>query len=85
MRGKNGLLADHSVFASLLDPALWNAGLLALALSAPNSQQTLPRGADDGSFSLPKGRLGMAAGLAMGVALAMIVAQRPNEFLYFRF
>ena len=85
MLGANGLLEDHSVFASLLGPALWTAGLLALTLFASNSQQMLPRGADDGSFPLPKARWAMAAGVAMGIAMAMVVAQRPSEFLYFRF
>jgi alginate O-acetyltransferase complex protein AlgI len=85
MVGGNGLLTEHSGFASPLVPLLWNVVLLTLARCAPNSQEMLPRGTDDGLVSLPKTRWAVAAGVAMGVALAMVVAQRPSEFLYFRF
>jgi hypothetical protein len=87
MFGSNGLIADHGVLAGSLPAAIvWNAGLLALALCAPNTQQMLPRAADDGfTPTLPRARWAIAAGVAMGIAMAMVVAQRPSEFLYFRF
>jgi D-alanyl-lipoteichoic acid acyltransferase DltB (MBOAT superfamily) len=89
MAGVSGLFtAESAPPGRLSTPVLWITALLAVALFAPNTQQLLsqpadPRGAP--SRWQPTLRWALAAGLLLGVAVSLVVAHRPTEFLYFRF
>ena len=67
------------------------AGLLALALLAPNTQQLLSYPGDVGARLKqplqwrPRAGWALAVGLLFGAALSFVIAQRPTEFLYFKF
>jgi hypothetical protein len=71
--------------------AICIAGLFAVALFAPNTQQLLsyPRvivpGLRQPSRFIPSLRWALAAGVVFGIAVSFIITQRPTEFLYFRF
>jgi alginate O-acetyltransferase complex protein AlgI len=92
MFGFNGLVPAESVLAAQFTTAtLCVAGLLALALFAPNTQQLLsyprviiPAFRQPIRF-IPSLRWAMAAGIVFGLAVSFIITQRPTEFLYFRF
>jgi D-alanyl-lipoteichoic acid acyltransferase DltB (MBOAT superfamily) len=91
MIGVNGFLAPEGAAAGQFAVALgWIGALLALALIGPNTQQLM-------SYSgvavvdtekpgwRPSLRWGAVAGILFGASVLSIVAQRPTEFLYFRF
>jgi alginate O-acetyltransferase complex protein AlgI len=92
MFGLHGLVPAESVIAAQVTTAIaCIAGLLAVALFAPNTQQLLsyPR-VIIAAFRqpirfIPSPRWAMAAGIAFGIAVSFIITQRPTEFLYFRF
>jgi len=92
MFGLHGLAQAGSVLAGQITTAVvCIAGLLAVALFAPNSQQLLsyPR-TIIAAFRqpirfVPSPRWAIAAGIVFGVAVSFIITQRPTEFLYFRF
>jgi hypothetical protein len=92
MFGFHGLVLAESVIAAQVTTAIaCIAGLLAVALFAPNTQQLLsyPR-VIIAAFRqpirfIPSPRWAMAAGIAFGIAVSFIITQRPTEFLYFRF
>ncbi len=92
MLGLHGLAPTEAVPAPQLGTALASIALLfAVALFAPNTQQLLsyPRvivGAFRQSFRLaPTPFWAMAVGIVFGISVALVITQRPTEFLYFRF
>jgi alginate O-acetyltransferase complex protein AlgI len=92
MFGFHGLVLAESVLAAQLTTAtMCIAGLFAVALFAPNTQQLLsyPRvivaALRQPTRFVPSLRWAMAAGIVFGIAVSLIVSQRPTEFLYFRF
>jgi alginate O-acetyltransferase complex protein AlgI len=90
--GFHGLAPGETMTATqLATAAICIAGLLAVALFAPNTQQLLsypcvivPALRQPTRF-VPSLRWAMAAGVAFGIAVSFIISQRPTEFLYFRF
>ena len=91
MIGVNGFLAPESVVAGQFAAALgWIGALLALALIGPNTQQLMSYSgvavvATEKPGWRPSLRWGAVAGILFGASVLSIVAQRPTEFLYFRF
>jgi len=89
--GMNGLLPAQSVVAGqLAGAASWIAGLLALALFAPNTQQLMSYSGETFDrlkepIRWPGWKWAVAAGLLFGASVVLIIAERPTEFLYFRF
>jgi alginate O-acetyltransferase complex protein AlgI len=92
MAGINGFIPAQSVVAGPIAGAMsLLAGLLALALVAPNTQQLLSYPGDVGARLeqplqwRPRPGWALAVGLLFGAALSFVIAQRPTEFLYFKF
>jgi alginate O-acetyltransferase complex protein AlgI len=90
--GLHGLAPGETMTATqLATAAICISGLLAVALFAPNTQQLLsyPRvivaALRQPTRFVPSLRWAMAAGVAFGIAVSLIITQRPTEFLYFRF
>ena len=91
MFGFHGLVPESVIAAQVTTAIACIAGLLAVALFAPNTQQLLsyPR-VIIAAFRqpirfFPSPTWAMAAGIAFGIAVSFIITQRPTEFLYFRF
>ena len=91
MIGINGFLVAPGVLAGQFTAALcWIGVLLALALIGPNTQQLMSYSGvavvDTGKPGWrPNLKWAAAAGILFGASVISIVAQRPTEFLYFRF
>src|SRR5262249_28709195 len=84
MLGLHGCLPVESAVGAQLGPAVLSiAGLFAVALFAPNTQQLLsyPRviipGLRQQIRFVPSPRWAVAAGLAFGIAVSLIITQRP--------
>jgi alginate O-acetyltransferase complex protein AlgI len=90
--GIHGLAPGDTMTATqLATAAICISGLLAVALFASNTQEllTYPRvivaALRQPTRFVPSLKWAMAAGVAFGIAVSFIIAQRPTEFLYFRF
>jgi alginate O-acetyltransferase complex protein AlgI len=91
MIGITGLLPAPGAAAGQFTAALcWTGVLLALALIGPNTQQLMSYSGvavvDTGKPGWrPNLKWAAVAGILFGASVISIVAQRPTEFLYFRF
>jgi alginate O-acetyltransferase complex protein AlgI len=91
MVGANGFLPIRNAIEGQVSLAVfWIAGLLALALLGPNTQQlmsfsneTLVKFSE--RMQAPNLKWAAVAGILFGAAVVSIIGQRPTEFLYFRF
>jgi D-alanyl-lipoteichoic acid acyltransferase DltB (MBOAT superfamily) len=89
MTGMRGILPAQSGAAwELAAAASWIIGLLGLVLFAPNTQQLMSYGTLAKPEELkrwPGLKWAVVSGVFFGAAVVLIVAERPTEFLYFRF
>ena len=90
MVGMNGLFsAQIPALGQLAAPLCWIVSLLMLTLFAPNTQQLLSGHGESLEKVAEPRQLGLkwaiGAGALFGVSVLFIVAERPSEFLYFRF
>jgi alginate O-acetyltransferase complex protein AlgI len=91
MAGMNGFWSTQSIPSGQFAGAVaWIVGMLALALFAPNTQQLMSY--QEGPLVKLAGPIrwlgfkwAVASGFLFGASVALIVTQRPTEFLYFRF